>query len=702
MQYSTFDALTVSNALRKLFFSIIIIFQITFVAIAQNGSAKNNAESSTYDTFEFVNQEIRDIVYILSLRSGKSIICDDTVSGKGNFLYVASDNEKDFEDAFDAFLYSNKLLVTKKENLWTVSKIKIEIIEDGKINLQSYDSTPSSVFEKLSEKTGKSIIYETLPMQKISLHIQNKSVYETVSLILQPYSDYSVNETSGGVQILRKKSSTSATIQNSSDSEESVCNINYTGGKYDVGIKYTKISEVLQKIFFYCGESYSDFLQNDEKIKSLSFESKSLEETLILVLEQINAEPVYAQGIWYIFPKNNKTNSESVLARIRNWNTLSLKNLTSAKIIPFITSRWQGISVLELSSSCIALYSTQEEFESIKNEIKKINGSSEISVIKLKYIKTGELINVLPPLFSKEEISDTGTGNSFFFTGSTEKKEKLVELLSEIDVPKKLVRYDLLIIQYEKSSNLSWGASTSVRPTEIGDRTLITGEIGNLLNINFDAITAFGLTFSEKINTAIQNNEASVFADTTLYGLSGEKITFKNTNTYRYKDAAIDSQSGKESFSTITREITSGLVLEIDGWVSGDDIITMQISTSVSKQGVDVSKKNGNPPPTSEKNITTKIRAKSGEPVVLSGLSQSDSSKGSQGVPVVSKIPVLGNLFKSKDESNTKTEMTIYLLPHIEETSQEEGNKNWKEALIEYLKAQSESAENVYDSFTAR
>lgn len=702
MQYSTFDALTVSNALRKLFFSIIIIFQFSFVAIAQNGSAKNNAESSTYDTFEFVNQEIRDIVYILSLRSGKSIICDDTVSGKGNFLYVASDNEKDFEDAFDAFLYSNKLLVTKKENLWTVSKIKIEIIEDGKINLQSYDSTPSSVFEKLSEKTGKSIIYETLPMQKISLHIQNKSVSEIVSLILQPYSDYSVNETSGGVQILRKKSSTSATIQNSSDSEESVCNINYAGGKYDVGIKYTKISEVLQKIFFYCGESYSDFLQNDEKIKSLSFESKSLEETLILVLEQINAEPVYAQGIWYIFPKNNKTNSESVLARIRNWNTLSLKNLTSAKIIPFITSRWQGISVLELSSSCIALYSTQEEFESIKNEIKKINDSSEISVIKLKYIKTGELINVLPPLFSKEEISDTGTGNSFFFTGSTEKKEKLVELLSEIDVPKKLVRYDLLIIQYEKSSNLSWGASTSVRPTEIGDRTLITGEIGNLLNINFDAITAFGLTFSEKINTAIQNNEASVFADTTLYGLSGEKITFKNTNTYRYKDAAIDSQSGKESFSTITREITSGLVLEIDGWVSGDDIITMQISTSVSKQGVDVSKKNGNPPPTSEKNITTKIRAKSGEPVVLSGLSQSDSSKGSQGVPVVSKIPVLGNLFKSKDESNTKTEMTIYLLPHIEETSQEEGNKNWKEALIEFLKAQSESAENVYDSFTAR
>ena len=188
----------------------------------------------------------------------------------------------------------------------------------------------------------------------------------------------------------------------------------------------------------------------------------------------------------------------------------------------------------------------------------------------------------------------------------------------------------------------------------------------------------------------MSENQVSVFADTTLYGLSGEKLTFRNTNTYRYKDAAINSESGKESFSTITREITSGLVLEIDGWVSGADLITMQINTSVSKQGVDVSMKNGNPPPTSEKTVTTKIVAKSGEPVVLSGLSQSDDSVASQGVPFLSKIPWIGNLFKAKDVANTKTELTIYLLPHIEETPGEEESECWEKKLIEYLKKDSE------------
>ena len=640
--------------------------------------------SEESDTFEFINQELRDIVYILSLRSGKSIICDDTVNGKGSFMYVTGKSDTDFEDAFDAFLQTNKLLVIKKDGLWTVTKIKIEVLDDGKVNVQSYDSTPSSVFEKLSEKTGRSIIYETLPMQRTSLNIKEQSVFDIVRLMLQPYYEYSVSETISGVQVARKKSGSSV-IENPSF-EEAVCTINCLNNLYDVEIKNTKISEVLKRIFIYSQESYSDFLLNDERVKSISFNSKTLEDALMLVLEQVNAEPLFADGIWYMFPKPERTNRNNVTLRNRNWHILTLKNTSCSKIIPIVVARYQGVITSELSSSQTAFFSTDEEYEEIKNFVELMDEGMESIPIHLKYIKTSELLASLPPSASKNEITETGTGNSFFYTGSEEKRKQFLEQLKEIDVPKKLVRYDLLILQYEKSSNLSWGIQTSVRPSEIGDRTLLTGEIGNLLNINFDAITAFGLTFSEKINTALANNEASVFADTTLYGLSGEKLTFKNTNTYRYKDAALDSQTGKEAFSTITREITSGLVLEIDGWVSGDGIITMQINTSVSKQGVDVSKKNGNPPPTSEKNIMTKIRARNGEPVVLSGLSQTDFSESNQGVPYISNIPVLGNLFKSKDVSKTKTEMIIYLLPHIEENPCDNKKGNWKETLLEFLK----------------
>ena len=41
-------------------------------------------------------------------------------------------------------------------------------------------------------------------------------------------------------------------------------------------------------------------------------------------------------------------------------------------------------------------------------------------------------------------------------------------------------------------------------------------------------------------------------------------------------------------YDGVTREITSGLVLNIDGWVSGDGMITTTVNASVSKRGADV------------------------------------------------------------------------------------------------------------------
>ena len=661
----------------KAIFLIIFLFLNTVILSAQQSTS-----------YEFFNQELRDIVYILSLKSGRAIICDDTVTGSGSFLYAVQEDNSDFDSVFDAFLQTNRLCVVKNEGLWTVTKIRIEENQDKTISINSYDSTFAAVFEKISEKTGKAVIYETLPSQRNSFHIENQTVYEAIKIMLQPHSDYLVTETKAGVQIEKKKRTD--IVQNTTDNEDGVCDISYSDGKFDVNIQGRRISEVLEKLFMYSGESYSNFLQNDEKINAVVFGGKPLEETLSLILEQINAEVVSADGIWYLFPRGSRSMGATVTGKAGRWHTIGLKNIPASRITSLINTKYQNISMTEISTSRLAVFATDKEYEDIKTWLEEIDEENGIQTIKLKYIKPEELVKGLPSSVSKDDIYDTGTGNSIFFTGSPEKMEMLLELIDEIDRPKKIVRYDLLILQYEKSSSLAWGMSTSVRPSAMGDRTVISGEIGNLLNINFDAITAFGLTFSEKINTAMSENQVSVFADTTLYGLSGEKLTFRNTNTYRYKDAAINSESGKESFSTITREITSGLVLEIDGWVSGADLITMQINTSVSKQGVDVSMKNGNPPPTSEKTVTTKIVAKSGEPVVLSGLSQSDDSVASQGVPFLSKIPWIGNLFKAKDVANTKTELTIYLLPHIEETPGEEESECWEKKLIEYLKKDSE------------
>jgi type II secretory pathway component GspD/PulD (secretin) len=200
---------------------------------------------------------------------------------------------------------------------------------------------------------------------------------------------------------------------------------------------------------------------------------------------------------------------------------------------------------------------------------------------------------------------------------------------------------------------------------EPGDVTAITGSFGSLLNLNFDAITIFGYTFSARLNAALSENRAQVFADTTLHGISGENVKFQNTSTYRYRDSNVDATTGKPVYTGITREIVSGVTLEINGWVSGEGMVTMGINASVSKRGADVTTANGNPPATSEKIIATKLSTADGEPVILSGLEQNDTSIVEQRTPIISRIPLIGWLFMNYGETKQKSEMVIYLVPHI-------------------------------------
>ncbi len=130
-----------------------------------------------------------------------------------------------------------------------------------------------------------------------------------------------------------------------------------------------------------------------------------------------------------------------------------------------------------------------------------------------------------------------------------------------------------------------------------------------------------------------------------------------------------------EVFSSTTREIASGLTLNIKGWVSGDGMVTVKVDAQVSKQGtVSSSSKTEttNPPSTSEKKVSTSVRTKNGEPVVIGGLIQKEIDTTEKRVPILGSIPLLGMLFKTKTESIGETEFIIYLVPLVEKNNAED------------------------------
>ncbi|HSR02848.1 MAG TPA: pilus (MSHA type) biogenesis protein MshL, partial [Methylophilaceae bacterium] len=59
------------------------------------------------------------------------------------------------------------------------------------------------------------------------------------------------------------------------------------------------------------------------------------------------------------------------------------------------------------------------------------------------------------------------------------------------------------------------------------------------------------------------------------------------------------------------------------------------------------------------------LRVSSGNTAVLGGLMQDSIQRNSQAVPGLSNVPGIGNVFKGRNDSNTKTELVIFLRPTV-------------------------------------
>ena len=635
----------------------------------------NKNETKPLLNFQFIRQPITDIVYALSVYSNIPIVVNKTVDGTAQFQFSGND----FEQAFDTFISLNDLYVEKKPHVWTVTRVFVQPLEEGYIKLDASEVELRTLIEYLARETGTTVTADILPHVTTSIHIQESTVQEAIALIMKPYSDYTVSVHDTYLSI--KKSPVQA--MQMSQMPSYMLDIKEAGGLFTVHIQKGVLQEILNSLFKQANREYSSFVNGTQIIERLDFSGKPFEEALTYVLEQAGAEYTEKNRMYYIFPIQQSEIINNLKREGKQWSFFKLKYKSIQEITPLLQTQFPTLQITPLtdSSGFFALIMPDRRYE-LSQWLESIDNSQTSIPIKLKYIRTEDLLKKLPPSVSPSNIIDAGDGNSFFYVGSEERREAFLKDIAYVDRPHAQLRYDLLIVQYQSTDSFKWNFNVAARGLKPGDQTLVSGVLGSLLSLNFDAISVFGYQFAAKLSTAMGSSDARIFADTMLYGLSGQEIKFQNTSTYRYRDSNIDPETGKPKYTGVTREITSGLMLTINGWVSGEGVITTTITASISKRGADVTMNTGNPPPTSEKIITTQVRSQSGEPVILSGLKQNEMSNVEEGVPGLSKIPVAGLLFKDKVKTTEKTEMVIYLVPHIDFSGDDSGNSKLRRDTI--------------------
>jgi general secretion pathway protein D len=118
-----------------------------------------------------------------------------------------------------------------------------------------------------------------------------------------------------------------------------------------------------------------------------------------------------------------------------------------------------------------------------------------------------------------------------------------------------------------------------------------------------------------------------------------------------------------------TSYLDTGVILQVKPRVNPGGLVYLEVSQEVSKPGV-TNSPSGNPP-INTRNLDTSIAVQSGDTILLGGLISEDDQTSEDGVPGLSRIPIIGKLFGSTKTENQRTELIVLITPQVMSNSEE-------------------------------
>jgi pilus assembly protein CpaC len=178
------------------------------------------------------------------------------------------------------------------------------------------------------------------------------------------------------------------------------------------------------------------------------------------------------------------------------------------------------------------------------------------------------------------------------------------------------------------------------------------------------------------LNAMEQSGVMKTLAEPTLTAISGEKATFKvggefNLVTGRSSNRSSENQDGDTTYNT--QKIEYGIGLEFQPVVLSAGRISLKVRTAVSEpttEGASTLESTGQMLGTTMLSIRkrladTTVELPSGGSMMIAGLVRDDVRQAVSGLPGLTKIPVLGTLFRSRDFVRNETELVIIITPYL-------------------------------------
>lgn len=267
-------------------------------------------------------------------------------------------------------------------------------------------------------------------------------------------------------------------------------------------------------------------------------------------------------------------------------------------------------------------------------------------------------------------IADQRT-NSLIVRGTQAQVDQVAELVPLLDkaVPQINVQVHIQEVSESAARNLGidWTAGIGNFTTKI---------VGGAISTLFDITKSFaGFNLGATLSALESQGLTKSIYDGSITLQSGQRTTGgrQGSTETTSQDAAATIKSGgrldinlPSASGNITKQVDYGVNIDfINPQVSNDGTITLTVRSAVSKLRDPAATLNPNLIDLVNREARTSISFKNGQTVMLGGLLTTTETKTTDGVPFLSSIPVIGNLFKKTSSQNDKTQLLITITGNI-------------------------------------
>ena len=272
--------------------------------------------------------------------------------------------------------------------------------------------------------------------------------------------------------------------------------------------------------------------------------------------------------------------------------------------------------------------------------------------------------------------------NSLIIRTSPRNYPAILALIDKLDLFPQQVLIEVLIVDLDIDESTAAGleiafqgsaGSTTVKGGSSSSTTK-AGTLGTALGAGTASLLAGGsfiIGDPDKLIAQLQlfasDSKTNILSNPILVTSDNKAATISITDEIPIEQEA-QVPSGGGSVVTSTVEFRSvGIKLDITPKINADNYITLKISQEISSRGADV----GNQPSFNTRLVNTEVVLKDNQVLVMGGLMQTTTTDTVSGIPILKDLPYIGKLFGSESTSLNKTELMIFITPHVISNSED-------------------------------